>query len=405
MLELFRNPRYRLLWINGAISDMGMVMFMMVHGWLALILTDSPFWVGATFGVQGLGILGSSTFVGVLVDRLDRRKLMAGAQFLQAAMLLSLAVLILTDNGHLWQVLVVGFLDGLAMSVRMPARMALTLDLVGRGRLLSATATNFVAMTIMGIVAPLLAGAVVSAADLGWAYVIMGAVYIVAALVLLSLKIEAPVRRADREANSPWSDLKQGFRYVFSTPAVRTLILVVLVTETFGWSHEAMLPVMARDELKVGASGLGYLLAAASAGGLIATLVLSNLGDVREKGRLLVGGTGGFGLFLVLFAASSWFPLSMVLLALAYAVVVTYEATVTTLLQTVVPDEMRGRVLSFQVFSWGFTGVSGFHTGAIANALGAPVAIAIGGGVLMLNAVRLAGLTSRFRDPVVVSSE
>ena len=132
---------------------MGLIMFFMVHGWLTLILTDSPFWVGATAGVQGLGILGASTFVGVLVDRLDRVKLMAGAQLLQAAMLLVMATLILAGHAQLWQVLIIGFLDGLAIAVRMPARMALTLDVVGRERLLSATAANFGAMTIMGIAA------------------------------------------------------------------------------------------------------------------------------------------------------------------------------------------------------------------------------------------------------------
>ena len=379
---------------------MGMVMFFMVHGWLALTLTDSPFWVGATAGMQGLGLLSSSIFVGVLVDRLDRVKLLAAGQILETAMLLGLAVLILSGHAQLWQVLVIGFLDGLAISVRMPARMALTLDLVGRERLLTATAANFAAMTIMGIAAPLLAGVVVSTADIGWAYVIMGAVYCAAALVLLGLKVEAPRRGTVGETSSPWSDLKQGFRYVFTAPLVRALILMALVNEVFGWAHEPMLPVMARDELNVGAVGLGYLLAAASGGGLVATLVLSSLGDVKEKGRLLVGGHGGFGLFLVLFAASTWFPLSMALLALAYAVVVMYETAIITLLQTVVPDEMRGRVLSFQVFAWGFTGVSGFHTGAIASALGAPVAIAIGGGVLILNAARLAGRTSRFRGEV-----
>ena len=94
MLALFRDGRYRLLWINGALSDMGLIMFFMVHGWLALTLTDSPFWVGATAGVQGLGILGASTVVGVLVDRLDRGKLLAAGQLLQAAMLLGMAVLI-----------------------------------------------------------------------------------------------------------------------------------------------------------------------------------------------------------------------------------------------------------------------------------------------------------------------
>ncbi len=105
--------------------------------------------------------------------------------------------------------------------------------------------------------------------------------------------------------------------------------------------------------------------------------------------KLLVVGASGFGLFLILFAASPWFLLSMVLLAVAYGMVIAYEATLTTLLQTIVPDEMRGRVLSFQTLTWGVTGFSGFHTGAIAVAVGAPLAIGIGGGVVMLNALRL----------------
>ena len=197
---------------------------------------------------------------------------------------------------------------------------------------------------------------------------------------------------------SPWQDLKQGVRYVVTTPPVRALILIVLVTEGIGWAHESMLPVMARDVLDVDASGLGYLLATAAAGATIATVIVSNLGDVRDKGRLMLASLGGFGLFLMLFAASTWFPLSMILLALSYAAVMAYEATLSTLLQTSVPDQMRGRVLSFQAFTWGISMVSGFHMGAIANAVGAPVAIAIAGGLVMPNALRLLPTASRFQD-------
>ena len=155
---------------------------------------------------------------------------------------------------------------------------------------------------------------------------------------------------------------------------------------------------MARDVLDVDASGLGYLLATAAAGATIATVIVSNLGDVRDKGRLMLASLGGFGLFLMLFAASTWFPLSMILLALSYAAVMAYEATLSTLLQTSVTDQMRGRVLSFQAFTWGISMVSGFHMGAIANAVGAPVAIAIAGGLVMLNALRLLPTASRFQD-------
>ena len=217
------------------------------------------------------------------------------------------------------------------------------------------------------------------------------------ALVILGMSQVYRVERAKQA--SPWQDFKLGLRYVFGTPTVRTLIILAIIGETFAWSHEIILPVMARDELEVGASGLGYLLSVGSAGAAIATLIVSNVGDFKEKGKLLIFGYGAFGLCLMLFAASPWFSLSMVLLAFAYASAMAYEVTLETLLQTVVPDEMRGRVLSFQVFTWGFTGIAGFYVGAIAAWLGAPIAIVVGGGVVFLVAVGLARRVARLQEP------
>ena len=394
MLSLFRNARFRLLWISGAFNDLGIVMYFMVHGWLALAVTDSPFWVGATAGVGGLGLVSFRVFGGVLVDRLDRRNLILVSLLVQTVVMFALVFLIFTDQVRLWHILAASFLDAAVVPFKVPARMALTLDVVGRERLLSAIAANFSAMTVMGIVAPLVAGTVVSVFHIGWAYVIMGSAYVVSATILLNL---TGVPRAPRRPGSPWRDLKEGVRYVATTPTVRALILMALVGEFFGWAHEPMMPVMARDVLGVGASGLGYLLAAASAGAMVTTVVVSNLGDIKDKSRLLITGFAGYGLFLILFASSRWFPPSMVLIALAYASVALYEVALNTLLQTIVPDEIRGRVLSFQTFAWGFTGLSGFHTGAIASRFGAPVAIALGGGVVLLNAVRLARRASTFQ--------
>ncbi len=403
MWLIFRNPQFRLLWIGGAFNDMGLTMYMMAHGWLALSITNSPFWVGASVGTGGLGMMGFSVFGGVLADRMDRRKLIIVAQLVQATIAIILSVLILTDNAVLWHVLFFGLIQGVAISVKIPARFALTMDVAGRERLLSATAAVFASMTTMGIVTPLVGGVVVSTFHIGWAYVIIGGSYLLSASVLTRLD---SVARTTRPSASPWQDLKEGIRYVFSTPLIRTLMIMIMIVESFGWAHEAMLPVMARDVLGVGASGLGYLLAAASGGGAISTMVVSNLGDIKEKGRLLVAGLVGFGFFLILFAAARWFPLSMILLAFAYASAVTYESAMSTLLQTMVPDEMRGRILSFQTFTWGLTGLAGFHTGAIATAVGAPIAIAIGGAVVLLNALRMLPSTSRYREqPADVASE
>ena len=362
-------------------------MYYMAQGWLALTLTDSPFWVGATSGVSGLGLISFAVIAGVLVDRIDRRKLLVVGLLIQIAMATAVGVLALTGHIQLWHILVVGFADGVVVSVKAPTNMALTLDLVGRDRLLSATGVRFLSMTLMGIAAPLVLAGVVSAFAIGWAYLIIATMRVLSALLILRIGALPPPRA---ERTSPWRDLKDGVGYVARTPMVRTLILMGLVSETFGWAHEAMLPVIARDVLNVGVSGYGFMLAVASAGGAVASVIVSSRGEIRNKGRLLVVGAGGFGLFLILFASSPWLPLSMLLLAAAYGMVIAYEATLTTLLQTVVPNEMRGRVLSFQTMTWGVTGFSGFHTGAIATALGAPLAIGIGGAVVVMNALRLA---------------
>ena len=395
MRLIFQDPRFRLLWLSSTFNDMSLMMHMMVQGWLTLTITDSPFWVGAAMGMNGLGLMCFSGVGGVLADRLDRRKLIMASQTVQITLSVALAALTFTDQIQLWHILAAAFIEGMAVAAKVPARMALTLDVVGRERLLSATAANFAGMTVMGVVAPLVGGAVISAFDIAWAYVIMAGGRLTSTAILLNLR---GVARVEAGVGSPWQDLKQGVRYVVTTPPVRTLILIVLVTESLGWSHESMLPVMARDVLDVGASGLGYLLATAAGGATIATVIVSNLDEVRDKGRLMLVGLGGFGLFLMLFAASTWLPLSMILLALSYAAVMAYETTLSTLLQTSVPDQMRGRVLSFQTFTWGTSQVSGFHMGAIANAVGAPVAIAIAGGLVMLNALRLLPTASRFRE-------
>ena len=265
MLLIIRNPKFRLLWFSTIFNDMGLIMYMVVHGWLALEVTDSPFWVGATAGMGGLGMMVFSIFSGVLADRFDRRKLIIGTQLIEIVLAFGLAIVILTDRVQLWEVLVFAFLSGVLVSIKIPSKMALTLDVVGRNRLLSATAANFTAMTSMGILAPILSGAVISAFDIGWAYVIIGVVYLISVAILANLR---GIVRVEKEPSSPWDDLKEGVRYVFTTPVVRMLILMVLVSEAFGWSHEVMLPVIARDVLNVGASGYGYLIAAGSVGGI-----------------------------------------------------------------------------------------------------------------------------------------
>jgi MFS family permease len=271
--------------------------------------------------------------------------------------------------------------------------MALTLDIAGKSRLLSATAARFAGMTVAGMIAPLVAGVVVTSAGIGWAYTMITGGYLASLIIMLILRTPKP---GNREKTSPIEDLRQGVTYVIRTPLIRSLIGMIFITEAFGWAHESMLPVMARDVLDAGASGLGYMLAAGFAGATVSTVLISNKGEVRNKSNMLIGGCLGFGVFLVFFSWSQWLILSMAFLAGAYASVIVYETTINTMLQTLVPDELRGRVLSFQTMMWGVTGLAGFHTGAIASAMGAPVAIALGAVVVILNTLRIARHRSQF---------
>ena len=312
MILLVRNGKFRLLWIAGLFSDVAITMYILVHGWLALQVTDSAFWVGATAGMAGLGMMLCAGFAGVMADRLDRRALFIVSQTAQAAIFAVVAVLVFTDRIELWHILATALADGMLMAVKLPARMTLVLDVAGRENLLKANAANFVAMTTGGITVPLLAGPVVDTFGIGWIYAGMVLALILSSAHMVFLRgFGTSGRKRD---TSPLADLKEGVRFTLGTPHIRLLILMLLSSEAFGWSHETMMPVMAGKVLDVGPTGLGYMFSAGSAGALISSLTLSALGEGRNVGRLLVFGYMGFGACLVLFAASPWLPLSLVLL-------------------------------------------------------------------------------------------
>ncbi len=383
------------MWTSTTFSAMARIVDMMAQGWLVLTLTDSPFWVGAAAGVRGVATICFSPIAGVIADRVDRRRLIMLLQLFTALIAFLMAYLVFMDLIQLWHIMVLTFLQGIAMTLTLPTRWALTMDLVGKRTLLNATATNFMAFSTMQIISPIIGGFVISVAGVGAAYLLIGAGLLGSFAALWKM---GPVPKGERLQESLWRNLKEGVSHVFNSPTLRSLLLMGMMVETFGFSYQVMLPVIARDVLEVGVTGLGFLTTAGGVGSLVAALVVASLGDFRAKGWLLVIGSAGFGLFLILFAASPWFPLSMLLLAVARAMVVTYDTAMGTLLQTLAPDKMRGRVMSFYGLTFGMNPIGGIQAGAIASFLGAPLAIGIGGAIVTLNALRAVKLASRLQQ-------
>jgi len=402
MRLLFSHRRFRFVWLVNICDEAGLLVYFTVQGWLALLLTDSAFWVGVTAAMNGMALMSFSLISGVLADRVDRRVVLSVSMAVQASLAFATAMLIFTGRIELWHLLVMTFLRGSAGAVKLPSRMAILLDVVERRDLLKATATNYVGMSITGIIIPTVAGLVVQSTDIAWAYILMGVAWALGPVTLIGLR---GLKVAKEITSSPFQDFKQGVSYVFTTAHVRALVVMVFLGDFFGWGVEAMLPVMVRDVLDGGPAGVGYMFSAINVGILVSTLVIANVAEIKNKPALMVAGYIGFGGCLILFAMSPWLILSLVLMSLVGLSAGAAETSMDTLLQTTVPDKMRGRVMSFRAFSIGASGSSGFYTGGVALFFGAPIAIAIGGGMLVLNGIRMIrGVARVFLEPASESA-
>ena len=191
------------------------------------------------------------------------------------------------------------------------------------------------------------------------------------------------------------SDIKEALNIAMKPGLVRSLLLMSPIIEIFGFSYQVMLPVMAREVLQVGPEGLGILGSSAGLGSLAGAVLGASFGNYRKKGMLLIVSTGGFGLFLALFAVSEILYISAVFICLAGAMATIYDVNMSTLLQSLSPDRTRGRIMGLLVLTYGISPLGGFQAGIIASMVSAPFAIFIGGSMLVLNSFRCRSLMKR----------
>ncbi len=394
LLIAFRHQGYPLLWTNTIFTSVGFWLEIIAQGWLVLQLTDSAFWVGAVAGARGLGILSLGIFGGTIADQVDRRKLIIFVQAIGMVLAITMGVLTATGLVQLWHILALSWVQGASLALIMPSRNALTYDLVGREVLLNAMAANYWGMNITRVVGPSAAGVIVATMGVSGCYFLMGASN---AVGIAAISLVPTIKKGPGGSGTFWQNLKAGIAYVLGHNTIRVLLASELLMDAFAFSHMFMLPVFARDVLKVGPLGLGLLMSASGIGAMISAATVASLGDFHYKGRLLLGAMFAFGASLALFSASPWFGLSLAFIFVVGMSSAAYDTTMSTLLQSIVPDEMRGRVMGLYVLTWSMTPLGSFQAGAVASLLGVPFAVGLGGAVIAAYALGLARGTRTVR--------
>jgi len=373
------------------VSLVGTWMQSVAQGWLVYELTNSPFALGLVWFATYLPVLLFSLIGGVVADRLDKRKLLLITQ--TAAMLQALLLGFLTSSGliQVWQIIVLALALGTINAFDTPTRQAFIVEMVGKEDLMNAIALNSSIFNGARIIGPAIAGGLISTIGVASCFYLNGVAFLAIIFGLLLMRLD----KIKREGGiSVWKNLTEGLRYVRNNTIALTLVSLVAMASIFGLPYITLLPVFAKDILQTAAikPELRYslLMVASGVGALAGALFLASLGEFRRKGWLLTWGNIFFPLILILFSVSRLFPLSLLLLVGVGWGLITQNATANTLLQTIAPDNLRGRVMSiYTLMFMGMIPLGSLQAGAVAEHFGAALAVALGGLICLLFALWL----------------
>jgi MFS family permease len=378
-LGALAHRNFRLFIAGQGISLIGTWMQSIALGWLVLELTNSPFAVGLNSALRSFGVLLLTLYAGIVADRVDKRRLIILTQTLQMVEALVLAVLVWAHVVAVWQVMVLAVFFGIVTAFDIPVRQAFVVELVGKDDLMNAIALNSSMFNAARVVGPAIAGLLIGIVGVGTCFFLNGVSYIAVIGGLLAMRL--PPSGPRPVAGSAWGGFREVLQFLRSERRVSTLILLTSVLSIFGFPFLVMMPVFARDVLYVQAGGYGALTAAVGVGAMLGALAIAiNSRRLTSRGGLMVTGGTAFGVLIAMFALSRSFALSLVLLALAGCAMIVNNALTNTMIQTIVPDHLRGRIMGFYSFVFvGLSPLGAFQAGAFAERFGAPWAVGVGG--------------------------
>lgn len=383
-----RHRDFRLLWIGTILITCALWVQQITVGWMVYDMTGSGALLGAVIGVQAIPSFFGAPIAGALTDRMDRRLLLIVAQVGLLVTVLPMAVLTLADIVEVWHLFVFSLLSRTAWTFIDPVRISLVPNLVPEKDLLNAYSLNAAAYQSMAILGPAVGGFMIAWFSPGGNFLIQS----VAILCIIGIAaiMRVPSRSAPVNKMSITQNMIQGFRYVQDDRVVRALIVIGIIPSLVIWPVPSLMPIFAVDVLDVGAVGLGIMLSTAGAGALAGAILLASVRNVQRKGLLMLSAIGMTGIALVAFSHSEWLALSLFFLLFMGVGEMSYFSSNNTILQTIVPDELRGRVTSIYMLTWGIAPLGTLSAGALADVIGAPLTVAILGAATIVFAI-LAG--------------
>jgi MFS family permease len=387
MLEAFTYRDFRVLWLGSCTSSIGTWMQSVAENWLVLSLTGSPFYLGLDAFLQQLPIILFMLIGGVFADRFDRKRTLIVSQYVQMTSAFTLAALVFSGHVHVWQILCLSFMTGSAQAFGGPAYQALIPSLVDKKALPNAIAVNSIQFNLARVIGPLLAGVTLAAFGMFMCFSLNGLSYLVVVIALMSLHVKhipqlAPKRMRD--------ELIGGLSYVKSTTSLKELTILATALTLLGYSMLTFLPIFAKEVFHQGVGLYSHLMAFSAAGSVVGALIIAWLGKYKGMGTTSLAMQGFSGILMLGFALSHTLWVSELLLFFFGISLMTVFSTVTSLVQLIVPDELRGRVMSIYMVAFrGGMPIGSLVSGYVASRVGAPA-------VLVFNGIMLTVVASYF---------
>ena len=389
MFPALRYRDYRLYWIGAVTSFTGGWVQNTTYSYLVYEITDSKQWLGLINAVGAIPLFALTLLAGAVADRVDKRKALILTQSLSACFAILLGVLVETGHINKYYILIIAFLQGIVMAFDAPMRQSMPVHLVPKKHLTNAIVLNSAAFNSARIIGPAIGGYLAAIMGMSVCFFINAASFLAVIGALAMVKAKTP----------PWADLDvsiqenlvAGLRYVWKNRLIRKLMIALMIYTVFTIPYLMLIPVFAKDILRVGIQGNGALLMSVGIGALIAAIVLASLSRVAKLGRILIIAAILGSALLIAFANSESFFLSKILLVGVGFAAISFSQTCNSMVQNVADDALRGRVMGVYVFIFmGLSPFANYLTGFLAQQFGAPTTVTICGMMFLCSAIFLA---------------